>query len=372
MDPLKAVTATMFKPPGDTEPARVFKETGSLEAIAARIDPLDVGRSTLIAGARARAEQALADAARLGISVITLNDERYSPWLREIPDPPSVLWVRGSIPPLGRPCVAVVGSRQATPAGLQMGKQLGRGLAEAGLTVVSGLARGVDGASHEGALAAGGVTIGVLGCGPDVVYPSEHRDLAARVASSGGVISEFPPGTSPQSHHFPLRNRIISGLSRAVIVIEAGERSGSLITAKMAMEQGREVMVVPGNVLSGRNKGGHALIKDGARLVESVSDVLAELGIDKRGIDKCGIDKCGSENWEIGNREIDPKRADNSVTENELSSRMAIGETYDADTLAGLTGWDVSRLLSGLAALELDGQVVRVAGGWTRRGRREC
>ena len=360
----------MFRPPGDTEPARWFKEFLNLDEMAARLDPRDApldvqpdaAVSALVQAARARAALALADAARLGISVVPLTDDRYSPWLREIVDPPSVLWVRGRIPPFDRPGVAVVGSRQATPAGLQMGRQLGEGLAAAGLTVVSGLARGVDGASHEGALAVGGLTIGVLGCGADIVYPSEHRELAARVAASGGIISEFPPGTPPQSHHFPLRNRIISGLSRAVIVIEAGERSGSLITARMAMEQGREVLVVPGNVLSGRNRGGHALIKDGARLVESVEDVLAELG----------IDKCGSANWEIGNREIDAKRADKSVTENELSRQMAIGETYDADTLAGLTGWDVSKLLSNLAALELDGQVVRGPSGWTRRSRRPC
>ena len=353
MDPTDAIAAQMFRPPGDTEPARIFKDTGRLEAIAARLDPLDVSRAELIIAARARAADALSDAVRLGIIAVPLGDERYSSWLAEIVDPPSVLWVRGAVPPFTRPAVAVVGSRQATPAGLQMGRALGEGLASAGLVVVSGLARGVDGASHEGALAAGGLTIGVLGCGPDIVYPSEHRDLASRVASSGGVISEFPPGTSPQPHHFPLRNRIISGLSRAVIVIEAGERSGSLITAKMAMEQGREVLVVPGNVLSGRNRGGHALIKDGARLVESVEDVLAELGI-HRGSDKRGIDNFG---------------AHKSVTENELSRHMAIGETYDADTLAGLTGWDVSRLLSGLAALELEGRVARVPGGWTRRAK---
>lgn len=361
MDSTDAVAAQMFRPPGDTKPARLFKEFLDLDQVAARLDVPDEARASLVTAARARARDALADAARLGISVISLTDERYSPWLRAIVDPPSVLWVRGRIPPLhlsDRPAVAVVGSRQATPAGLEMGRALGEGLAAVGLTVVSGLARGVDGASHEGALAAGGLTIGVLGCGPDIVYPSEHRDLATRVAASGGVISEFPPGTPPQSHHFPLRNRIIAGLSRAVVVIEAGERSGSLITAKMAMEQGRDVLVVPGNVLSGRNRGGHALIKDGARLVESVEDVLAELGIAP--IENCGSDKRGIDNF----------RPDKLVVENELSGHMAIGETYDADTLAGLTGWNVSRLLSGLADLELAGHVVRVAGGWTRRARR--
>jgi DNA processing protein len=351
MDLTDAAAAQMFRPPGDTEPARLFKELMDLGLVAASLAGPAGDPDALMAEARSRASKALEDAARVGLKAIPLGDARYSPWLAAIVDPPSVLWVRGKTPPVDRPAVAVIGSRQATPAGLQMGRALGEGLAAAGLTVVSGLARGVDGASHEGALAVGGLTVAVLGCGPDIVYPAEHRDLATRVAASGGVISEFPPGTSPQAHHFPLRNRIISGLSRAVVVIEAGERSGSLITAKMAMEQGREVFVVPGNVLSGRNKGGHALIKDGARLVESVEDVLAELGVNC-GIDKRGIDKFG---------------ADKSVIENELSGQMAIGETYDADTLAGLTGWDVSRLLSGLAALELNGQVVRGPGGWTRR-----
>ncbi len=359
MDVLDAAAAQMFRPPGDTEPARLFKlllerELLDLEEVATRLVGLGAEPAELVAQARARAANALADAARLGLKAIALGDERYSPWLAAIVDPPSVLWVRGRIPPIDRPAVAVIGSRQATPAGLQMGRALGEGLAAAGLTVVSGLARGVDGASHEGALAAGGLTIAVLGCGPDIVYPAEHRDLATRIAASGGVISEFPPGTSPQSHHFPLRNRIISGLSRAVIVIEAGERSGSLITAKMAMEQGRDVLVVPGNVLSGRNKGGHALIKDGARLVESIEDVLGELGVN------CEIDK----------REVDELGADKSVSENELSRHMAIGETYDADTLAGLTGWNVSRLLSGLAAMELGGTVKRSPGGWTKLVRR--
>ncbi|MEO8541555.1 MAG: DNA-processing protein DprA [bacterium] len=345
------MAAQMFRPPGDTEPARLFKELLNLEAVAEQIAP---GAPDVVPAARARAAQALEDAERMGLTAIALTDERYPPWLREIVDPPSVLWVRGRVPLFDRPAVAVVGSRQATPAGLEMGRHLGQGLAVVGLHVVSGLARGVDGASHEGALAAAGLTTAVLGCGPDIVYPSEHRDLATRVAASGGVISEFPPGTPPLSHHFPLRNRIISGLSRAVIVIEAGERSGSLITAKMAMEQGRDVLVVPGNVLSGRNRGGHAMIKDGARLVESVGDVLAELGMKSR----------------LESVEVAVVSPDNLVTENELSRHMAIGETYDADTLAGLTGWDVSRLLSALAALELAGSVNRSAGGWTRRAGR--
>lgn len=371
MNLLDAVAASLVRPPGATGPARLFKEVSDLEELVHRLEPVDpvecddMGRAALVAAARARATSALAAAERAGLTPIALGDDRYPPWLREIVDPPSVLWVKGNVPPLSGasplPAIAIVGSRQATPAGLEMGRMLAEGLAARGAAVVSGLARGVDGAAHEGALAGGGVTIGVLGCGADVVYPSEHRDLVARVAASGGVVSEFPPGTSPLPHHFPLRNRIIAGLSRAVIVIEAGEKSGSLITAKMAMEQGREVLVVPGNALSGRNRGSHALIKDGARLVESVDDVVAEMGLLPLG-DAARVSENDADKLMIGN---------------ELSQRMAIGETYDADTLAGLTGWDVSLLLSELARLELAGAVRRSIGGWTRlagRGRagRQC
>ena len=181
-----------------------------------------------------------------------------------------------------------------------------------------------------------------------MIYPAEHRDLTSRVAASGGVISELPPGTTPQPHYFPLRNRIIAGLSRAVVVIEAGERSGSLITARMALEQGREVLAVPGNVLSGRNRGCHALIKDGARLVETVGDVLDELGWVRR--DDTGAIQDGK-----------------SIEMSALEQKMAIGEVYDADGLAKLTGWAASQLLAELAALEISGRLARVPGGWMRR-----
>ena len=179
---------------------------------------------------------------------------------------------------LGRPSVAVVGARAASPTGQRIGYELGRDLALAGLVVVSGLARGVDGAAHAGALDGGGRTVAVLGCGVDVVYPRQHGALAARVAAQGVIVSEFPPGTEPRPSHFPLRNRIISGLSRAVVVVEASEQSGSLITAQMALEQGRDVLAVPGTWPAGRYRGCHALIKDGARLVETVEDVLEEIG----------------------------------------------------------------------------------------------
>lgn len=309
-------------------------------------------RAAAFDAARGYADAALSRAKQQGLRAISLADPAYPVWLRQIVDPPGVIWVRGQLADLGRPAVAIVGSRHATPTGLALGRQLAEGLAEAGFLIVSGLARGVDGVSHEGALAVGGQTLGVLGCGADVVYPAEHRDLAARVAASGGVVSELLPGTTPKAHHFPLRNRIIAGLSRAVVVIEAGFQSGSLITARMALEQGREVLAVPGNVMSGRNRGCHALIKDGARLVETVDDVLDELG------------------W--ARSETARQSTAKALETSKLEAKMAAGEVYDADRLAQVTGWGPSQLLAELAALEIDGRLIRVPGGWTRQSGRQC
>lgn len=347
MDLSEALALTNLVPgSGDTRVARLAKELAGpslSERVAAAIG-LAAG---VVDVARRRGAAQLEQAARAGLGVVVTGQPAYPRWLAEIGDPPVVLWYRGVLADLSRPAVAVVGARLASPVGLAIARQLGEGLAAAGLTVVSGLARGVDGASHEGALAAGGTTVGVLGCGADVDYPAEHRDLAERVAAAGGVLSELPPGTGPRPHHFPLRNRIISGLCRAVVVVEAGDRSGSLITARMALEQGRDVLAVPGNVLSGRSRGCHALIKDGARLVETVGDVLEELG------------------WASSTGER-TKTSTNSIPISELERHMRAGEVRDADTLASLTGWDPARLLAELAALEIDGRLARVPGGWTR------
>ena len=185
------------------------------------------------------------------------------------------LWVRGDACALARTAVAIVGSRRASPGSLDIAHRLASDLARIGLTIVSGLARGCDGAAHRGALEAGGITIAVLGSGLDVIYPPEHDALAEQIARQGALLSEFPPGAPPLPHHFRQRNRLISGLAHGVIVIEANDKSGSLITAGCALAQGREVMVVPGTVLAGRNRGGHQLIRDGAALVENAEDVLA-------------------------------------------------------------------------------------------------
>lgn len=233
----------------------------SIEQLAEAIDVPPGARQQRVFASRLWARQSLAAAKQLGLLVVPWFDTSYPELLRQIPDPPIVLWLQGEPAWLSKPAVAIVGSRRATPAGMVAARTLGRQLAESGLVVVSGLARGVDGAAHEGALTAPGATVAVLGCGVDVIYPREHATLAKQIAASGVLASEFPPGMPPLQDHFPLRNRIISGLSRAVVVIEAGDKSGSLITAKAALDQGRDVLAVPGSVASGRYRGSHALIK---------------------------------------------------------------------------------------------------------------
>jgi DNA processing protein len=213
-----------------------------------------------------------------GHHLVARTDAYYPPLLRRIADAPVALFVHGDPEWLLRPQIGIVGSRSATPGGLDVARQFAGELAAAGLVVTSGLAAGVDGAAHAAALAAGGATLAVAGTGPDRVYPARHRDLARRIVDNGAVISTFAPGTGPRAGHFPARNRIISGMSAGVLVIEAGERSGSLITARLAGEQGREVFAVPGSIRNPLARGCHRLIRDGARLVESAGDVLAELG----------------------------------------------------------------------------------------------
>ena len=208
---------------------------------------------------------------------------RYPTALAAIHDPPPTRsGYEGDVDALRAPSVAIVGSRAASPYALEVARRLGADLARRGITVVSGMARGVDSAAHRGALEGGGATIAVFGCGVDIIYPREHRALAERICERGALVSEFPPGTPPLKRHFPQRNRIISGLSLAVVVVEAAEGSGSLITADFALEQGRAVLAVPGNVLGGRNYGAHALLRDGAKLVECADDILEELPAGRR------------------------------------------------------------------------------------------
>ena len=279
-----------------------------------------------------------------GIVTLEWSHTRYPAWLRMVPDPPPVLWVRGDLSALDQTAGAIVGSRAASQYARLGARALAAGLAEAGVVVTSGMARGVDGAAHEACLAAGGLTIAVLGTGVDVVYPREHAVLAERIAGSGLLLSELPPGSLPYAGHFPRRNRIISGLSRAVVVVEASEKSGSLITARMALEQGREVMAVPGSVLYGRNSGAHALIKDGAMPVESAADILDALGLPGRRVPP------GAES---GNP------AD--VVESALYGAGLVG--IDIDELGKATQRNAATLFGDLTRLELDGKAERLAGG---------
>lgn len=211
---------------------------------------------------------------------IHLGTAEYPRLLAEISDPPNCLWTRGDRTVFTRIAVAVIGARAASPEGLTAAREIACDLARAGVVVVSGLARGIDAAAHRGALDGGGKTIAVLGTGIDRVYPAENDHLAEEIAANGLLLTEFPPGTPPVDFHFPRRNRIISGLSKAVVVVEAREKSGSLITARLAADQGRDVMAVPGTVVGGRNRGANALLRDGAKLVESAVDILQELGLE--------------------------------------------------------------------------------------------
>lgn len=214
---------------------------------------------------------------KAGVTIIPFTHPHYPARLRAIADPPPVLYVTGEIRPDDEKAVAVVGSRSASDYGRRVARDLCGGLASLGITVVSGMARGIDGTAHEAALGAGGRTIAVLGSGVDRPYPPEHDKLYQRIREKGAVVSELPIGTRPLAYHFPSRNRLISGLSLGVVVVEATEKSGSLITAALALEQGREVFAVPGQVGASRSRGAHRLIRQGAKLVESVEDIVEEI-----------------------------------------------------------------------------------------------
>ena len=319
------------------------------DELLARLDAAGATLQDELGRAAHRAVRLLRRAGEHGVAPLVFGAPDYPAALAAIPDPPPVLWCRGRPAALAAPAVAIVGSRSGSPYAREVAARLGADLAGCGVAVVSGLARGVDAAAHRGALAAGGVTIAVLGCGADIVYPPEHGPLLAQLAAQGAAVSELAPGAPPRPFHFPRRNRIISGLSLAVVVVEASERSGSLITARCAAEQGREVMAVPGNVLSGRCRGGHALIKDGAKVVETADDIVEEirLQVEVRG--------------EGGPRPEEPDEAGC------LLRRMDPGESYDLDELADLSGLNRSALATQVLELELAGRITRLAGGRFRR-----
>lgn len=337
------MAASLLRIGCDTRAARLFKELGHagagrpVERLASLLEPA-AGRALTVKRAEHEAAAALERARRAAIGVLPVGQPGYPVRLAELPDPPIVLWTRGDPAWLARPAIAIVGSRRASAGSLLLARRLARDLARAGLVVVSGMALGVDMAAHEGALEGGGATVAILGAGVDVVYPRKSESLVQRVVETGCVASELPPGTLPLPRHFPLRNRIISGLAVGVVVIEAAERSGSLITARTALEQGREVLAVPGAVVSGCHRGCHALIKDGAGLVEDAADVLAAIGWSR-----------------IPSAATRPAAG--------LLGMMRPGAPASVDELAASTGRSAPELLAELGALEVAGAVSRMPGG---------
>jgi DNA processing protein len=280
-----------------------------------------------------------------GIEFLTLADKAYPAPLRDIYDPPVTLFIRGSLTG-GSDRVAVVGSRRCTAYGRSVALELAEALADSGVTIVSGLARGIDSAAHEGALKRG-ATIAVLGCGLDVTYPPENRRLAERVAAAGAVLSEYPLGTPPRALNFPARNRIISGLASAVVVVEAARRSGAMITVDFALEQGKEVLVVPGSVRSQASAGCHELLKEGATLVGGPADVLEAIGR--------GTPSSASAGGTAAGKLTPGERA--------LLELVEYDQTHiDAIIVSAARAAD--EVLSGLSILEINGFVGRQPGGW--------
>jgi DNA processing protein len=264
----------------------------------------------------------------------------YPPLLGELHDPPARLYLRGaSADTLSRPAVAVVGARSCSPYGAQVARDLGRALGQAGVTVVSGLARGVDGEAHRGALAGGGLTVAVLGCGIDRDYPRSHAELARRIVESGLVVSEYEPGVEPAPWRFPARNRIIAGLALATVVVEARERSGALITADFALELGRDVFAVPGEITSALSKGTNDLLRQGAAPLLSAEDVLSTLGIEPR----------------------PPPGPEVSAAAEQVLAALGDG-TRDADGIARTTGLSSAAVAAALVELELAGLVAAAEG----------
>ncbi|HLW04855.1 MAG TPA: DNA-processing protein DprA [Azoarcus sp.] len=282
--------------------------------------------------------------------LVTLADTDYPAPLLEIPDPPTLLYLIGQPAALGRRMLAIVGARSATTPGMVNAQTFARTLTESGLTIVSGLALGIDAAAHKGALEAGGPTVAVIGTGADRVYPARHRTLAHEIVAQGAILSELPIGTPPLAANFPRRNRIIAGLAHGVLVVEAAPQSGSLITARLAAENGREVLAIPGSIHSPLSRGCHRLIRDGAKLVETAADVLEEL------------------RWE---HPAAPQEANDPPAEEDPQSAQVLRamayDPVDIDTLSERCGLTVDALYAILLALELRGRIACLPGNRYQR-----
>lgn len=292
--------------------------------------------------------------------IVTLADNHYPKRLLEISNPPVILYAIGNLKWLNHPSIAMVGSRNATSQGEKNAEYFAQDLSEHGLCVVSGMALGIDGASHRGALKHNGATIAIVGTGLDIVYPAKHRDLAHHIAERGLIISEFPLNTPSKAQNFPRRNRIISGLSVGCLVIEANIGSGSLITARLALEQGREVFAIPGSIHSPMTKGCHALIKQGAKLVENTADILDEL----RNLDE--LKNIMAKDGVSGLAEKSAKKTKTSLETNTVLDYMGF-EAVNFEAILADTGLTTEALSSMLMVLELDGRITALAGGQYQR-----
>lgn len=323
-------------------------------------------------------EKELCELPNIGARMIKWTDSDYPPNLRQIPDPPPFLFVRGTAALTDPNCIAIVGARAASDIGRRMAQRLGLELASKGFTVVSGLARGIDGEAHQGALDAHGTTVAVMGCGVDVIYPAEHRKLAeAIIAGGGALISELPIGTQPLADNFPTRNRILSGLCLGVVIVEAAEKSGSLITARMALEQDRQVFAVPGSPLTGKTRGSNRLLKEGAKLIECVEDVIEELApqmvkrlppevvprVDRVAIASVPLDTQSVEH----SVEISSLTSANSpelVTDSTITilNYLTDTERLHVDSIIEASGLNAQTVLRLLLELELEGRVTQHPG----------
>ncbi|MBN2282591.1 MAG: DNA-processing protein DprA [Deltaproteobacteria bacterium] len=303
-------------------------------------------------------ERELDDCEGRGVSIITANSPAYPKLLRHIHDYPPLLYVKGTLHP-GEVTIAVIGSRKASTYGRFMTERLCRELCLQNVTIVSGLARGIDSAAHRAALTAGGRTIAVMGSGMDVIYPPENKELFHQIAGSGAVVTEFPQMTQPKAEHFPRRNRIISGMSYGVVVVEAGEKSGSLITARLALEQGREVFAVPGMIDSPGSRGTHRLLREGAKLVETVHDVLEEIVSQIGETEKLRLHE---QNHLTADERTDVL-TDGEFEGHERQLLELLGEkSCHIDDIAAVTGRPVQDVLNTLLSLELRGCLEQLPG----------
>jgi DNA processing protein len=336
-------------------PAAVFAAAPEALARVERLGP-KLARDIHGLATAAVAEQVLEDCRQHGIAILHEASAGYPRLLGRIDDPPGLLYVQGELEPRDALAVAIVGARHATAYGLKIAEQLGGSLARAGYTVVSGLARGIDAAAHRGALAAGGRTLAVLGSGLLSIYPPEHAELAAAIAANGAVLSEQPPRMEPFAGAFPQRNRIVAGLSLGTVVVQASARSGGLITARLAGEQGREVFAVPGPIDCRMSRGCHQLIRDGATLIGSVDDILDELGP----FFETAVDSTGQSVVHPAELRLDDVERRVLVSLTDLTAAVEGGG--DIESVVAATGLPASRVLAALAALEIRHIIRRLPG----------